>query len=51
LAPKTQQSYIRTVKDFAAFLGWSPDTANFVDVRRLMPTLRHDPETGIYRPK
>jgi site-specific recombinase XerD len=34
LAPKTQQGYIRTVKDFAAFLGRSPDTANFEDVRR-----------------
>ena len=27
LAPKTQQGYIRTIKDFAAFLGRSPDTA------------------------
>jgi hypothetical protein len=26
LAPKTQQGYIRIVKDFAAFLGRSPDT-------------------------
>jgi site-specific recombinase XerD len=34
LAPKTQQGYIRTVKDFAAFLGRSPDTASFEDVRR-----------------
>jgi integrase/recombinase XerD len=34
LAPKTQQGYIRTIKDFAAFLGRSPDTANFEDVRR-----------------
>src|SRR5437660_3873152 len=34
LAPKTQQGYIRTVKDFAAFLGRSPDTARFEDVRR-----------------
>ena len=34
LAPKTQQGYIRTVKDFAAFLGRSPDTAGFEDVRR-----------------
>jgi hypothetical protein len=24
LAPKTQQGYIRTIKDFAAFLGRSP---------------------------
>ena len=34
LAPKTQQGYIRTVKDFAGFLGRSPDTASFEDVRR-----------------
>jgi len=33
-APKTQQGYIRTVKDFAMFLGRSPATANFEDVRR-----------------
>jgi hypothetical protein len=34
LAPKTQQDYIRIIKDFAAFLGRSPDTAGFEDVRR-----------------
>jgi integrase/recombinase XerD len=34
LAPKTQEGYIRTVKNFAAFLGRSPDTANLEDVRR-----------------
>ena len=34
LAPKTQQGYIRTVKNFAAFVGRSPDTANLEDVRR-----------------
>ena len=34
LAPKTQQGYIRTIKDFSAFLGRSPDTASFEDVRR-----------------
>jgi hypothetical protein len=28
LAPKTQQGYIRTIKDFFAFLGRSPDTAS-----------------------
>jgi integrase/recombinase XerD len=33
-ASKTQQGYIRTVKDFAAFLGRSPETASFDDVRR-----------------
>ena len=34
LAPKTQQGYIRTIRDLAAFLGRSPDTASFEDVRR-----------------
>jgi integrase/recombinase XerD len=34
LAPKTQQGYIRTIKNFAAFLGRSPDTASSEDVRR-----------------
>ena len=34
LAPKTQQGYIRTIRDLAAFLGRSPDTARFEDVRR-----------------
>ena len=33
LAPKTQHGYIHTVKDFAAFLGRSPDTASLEDVR------------------
>ena len=33
LAPKTQHGYIRTIKDFAGFLGRSPDTASFEDVR------------------
>jgi integrase len=32
-APKTQHDYVR-VKNFAAFLGRSPDTASFEDVRR-----------------
>jgi hypothetical protein len=34
LSPKTQQGYIRTIKEFAAFVGRSPDTASFEDVRR-----------------
>ena len=34
LAAKTQQGYIRTIKSFAVFLGRSPDTASFEDVRR-----------------
>ena len=34
LAPKTQEGYIRTIRNFAAFLGHSPDRASFEDVRR-----------------
>ena len=34
LAPKTQQGYIRTIKNLAAFLGRSLDKASFEDVRR-----------------
>ena len=51
LSPRTQEGYIRTMKSFAAFLGRSPDTASFEDVRRFqlhlatngigVPTLNH----------
>jgi integrase/recombinase XerD len=34
LAPKTQHDYVQRVKHFTAFLGRSPDTASFEDVRR-----------------
>jgi len=34
LAPKTQQGYIRTIKNLTAFLGRTPDTASFEDIRR-----------------
>jgi site-specific recombinase XerD len=33
LAPKTQRDYVQRIKNFAAFLGRSPDTATFEDVR------------------
>ncbi len=33
-APKTQHDYVQRVKNFAAFLGRSPETASFEDVRR-----------------
>jgi site-specific recombinase XerD len=33
-APKTQHDYVQRVKNFATFLGRSPDTASFEDVRR-----------------
>jgi hypothetical protein len=35
LAPKTQHDYVQRVKNFAAFLGRSPDTASFKDVRAI----------------
>src|ERR1700752_342765 len=47
LAPKTQQGYIRIVKGFAAFLGRSPDTASFEDVRRFQV---HLAENGAHIP-
>jgi integrase/recombinase XerD len=34
LAPKTQSHYLRAVRQFAAFLGRSPDTADIEDLRR-----------------
>ena len=33
-AARTQEGYIRAVKDFSAFLGSSPDTASAEDLRR-----------------
>jgi len=47
LAPKTQQGYIRTIKDFAVFLGRSPDTASLEDVRRFQ---LHLAESGVDTP-
>jgi site-specific recombinase XerD len=51
LAPKTQHDYLQGVKNFAAFLGRSPGSASFEDVRRYqlhlaasgvgVPTLNH----------
>ena len=34
LAPKTQHDYLQRVKNFAAYLGRSPETASSEDVRR-----------------
>ena len=47
LAPKTQEGYIRTIKNFAAFLGRSPDTASLEEVRRFQ---LHLAETGAQSP-
>jgi integrase/recombinase XerD len=47
LAPKTQEGYIRTVKNFAAFLGRSPDTASLEEVRRFQ---LHLAKTGAQAP-
>src|SRR6267154_3183151 len=49
-ASKTQRDYVQRVKHFTAFLGRSPDTASFEDVRRYQLHLagerrrRADPE-------
>jgi site-specific recombinase XerD len=50
-APRTQEGYIRAVRNFSAFLGASPDKASFEDVRRYrlhlassgtgVPTINH----------
>jgi len=50
-APRTQEGYIRAVKSSSAFLGASPGTARFEDVRRYqlhlvssgagVPTINH----------
>jgi len=34
LSPKTQDNYLRIVREFARFLGRSPDTASVEDLRR-----------------
>ena len=46
-APKTQHDYVQRVKDFAAFLGRSPDTASFEDVRRFQ---LHSAASGAHIP-
>ena len=53
LAPTTQASYIRAVRNFTAFLGRSPDKATSEDLRRYQLHLasimrrRGDPESEI----
>src|SRR6201988_2590372 len=54
-APKTQHDYVQGIKNFAVFLGRSPDTASFGDVRRYqlhlvasgvgVPTINHTVST------
>jgi len=44
LAPKTQRDYLQRVKNFAAVLGRSPDTASAEDVRRYQ---RHLTASGV----
>jgi len=46
-APRTQEGYIRAVKGFSTFLGASPDTASFEDLRRYQ---LHLVSTGIGAP-
>jgi integrase len=42
--PKTQHDYVERIKNFTAFLGRSPDTASFEDVRRYQ---LHLAESGV----
>jgi hypothetical protein len=42
-APETQHDYVQRVKDFAVFLGRSPDTAKSEDVRSFCIWLRAAP--------
>ena len=44
LSPKTQIGYIRHVKNFAAFVGRSPDTASADDLRRFQ---LHQRQNGV----
>src|SRR5437870_13173217 len=46
-APKTQHDYVQRVKNFAAFLGRSPDTGSFEDVRRFQ---LHLAQSGAHSP-
>ena len=48
LAAKTQHDYVQRVKDFAVFLGRSPDKASKEDVRRYQ---LHLSESGAHTPK
>lgn len=45
LGPHTRQDYVRHVRNFAAFLGRSPDTAAPEEVRRFQ---LHQHENGVY---
>jgi len=44
LAPKTQMGYIRHIKNFAAFLGRSPDSASADDLRHFQ---LHQRQNGV----
>jgi site-specific recombinase XerD len=48
LGPKTQHDYVQRVKDFAVFLGRSPDKASKEDLRRFQ---LHLSESGAHTPK
>ena len=47
--PKTQHDYVQRVKNFAAFLGRSPDTASFEDVRRYQLDLATRGAANLFR--
>jgi hypothetical protein len=47
LAPRTQDIYLHIVREFARFLGRSPDTATVEDLRRYQPR-DHRPEVLLH---
>jgi integrase/recombinase XerD len=49
LSRKTQQGYIRTIKNLAVFLGRSPDKASFEDIRRFQLHLAASGVGGVPR--
>ena len=49
LAPKTQRDYVQRIKNFAAFLGRSPDTADFEDVRRYLDEISAQWDSALER--
>ena len=48
-AAKTQQGYLRAVRDFTAFLGRSPDGAEAEDLRRYQLHLRSSGSSATLR--
>jgi hypothetical protein len=50
MGDKAQKSHIRAIKDFAAFLGHSPDTATPEETRYKQHVLRHRRHNQCWQP-